>query len=332
MNQTMKSKQLMNARAGAAFTSTLQLLPSMLVNEYLEEEKEEKEQLRFIAEAEKKLLMGNRLASFLSWTKTFTKGFLYVAWSVIFLFIGITMKLEEDNREWLFLPVWRVCILLGCIPVVRFLPSHAMFIVIFIMENQMVSKNGGVLVYYLMSIRGGGDRERFGGCIDEIDRVYLSQSGAGNVLKALLARSLSRHFHTKAYFERMQEAVQNEYYLMALLKPRGTQLLPTLLGADAPLSKLNALSTMFRRKEEFKPTLNASEGPMRVSSNPLERSGVTRGGDGYLPMVNVDIQLLSALDLNTGKLSPRGSMAMMSLMRAGSMASTPTGCRYGPQN
>eukprot|EP00798_Chlamydomonas_sp_ICE-L_P026210 gene26210-11941_t len=48
------------------------------------------------------------------------------------------------------------------------------------------------------------------------------------------------------------------------------------------------------------------------------------------PMANVDIQLLSALDLNTGKLPPRGSMAMMSLMRAGSMASTPTGCRQAP--
>eukprot|EP00798_Chlamydomonas_sp_ICE-L_P026211 gene26211-11942_t len=48
------------------------------------------------------------------------------------------------------------------------------------------------------------------------------------------------------------------------------------------------------------------------------------------PMANADIQLLSALDMNTGKLPPRGSMAMISLMRAGNMASTPTSCRQAP--
>ncbi|GAX78241.1 hypothetical protein CEUSTIGMA_g5683.t1 [Chlamydomonas eustigma] len=42
----------------------------------------------------------------------------------------------------------------------------------------------------------------------------------GNVLKALLARTLSRHFHTKSYFERMQDAVQKEYFLMELAKER----------------------------------------------------------------------------------------------------------------
>ena len=72
---------------------------------------------------------------------------------------------------------------------------------------------------------------------------------SGNVLKALIARALSRRFHTKSYFERMQvwmslrvcggvffsavssficlavcyavqDAVQKEYFLVALAKPK----------------------------------------------------------------------------------------------------------------
>ncbi|KAL0039998.1 hypothetical protein WJX79_001782 [Trebouxia sp. C0005] len=41
-----------------------------------------------------------------------------------------------------------------------------------------------------------------------------------NVLKTLVAKIMASHFHKEAHFEKMQEALQKEYFLMALSQPR----------------------------------------------------------------------------------------------------------------
>ncbi|KAL3160440.1 hypothetical protein ABBQ32_010760 [Trebouxia sp. C0010 RCD-2024] len=41
-----------------------------------------------------------------------------------------------------------------------------------------------------------------------------------NVLKTLLAKIMASHFHKEAHFEKMQEALQKEYFLIALSQPR----------------------------------------------------------------------------------------------------------------
>ena len=41
-----------------------------------------------------------------------------------------------------------------------------------------------------------------------------------DVLKTMGAKLMANHFHQETYFQRMQEALRKEYFLMALSQPR----------------------------------------------------------------------------------------------------------------
>lgn len=172
------------------------------------------------------------------------------AWLAILIWIGLfttaAVLLEQrgHNVEFLHLYLWRWCIAVACLPVVWFLPKKIIFLVIVIMETQLWGSGNSKsqLVYQLMGIRhsavalmrmvgafivihfvivGGMDPQHLQ-WEGNINKFWLCGSLLcfANVLKSLAARSVGRHFHTKSYFERMRDAVQKEYFLMALTKPK----------------------------------------------------------------------------------------------------------------
>lgn len=54
--------------------------------------------------------------------------------------------------------------------------------------------------------------------------VCLALAALGLLLAQVLTKVLAAHFHRKGFFDRLKKALQDEYYLMALSKPRGHRL------------------------------------------------------------------------------------------------------------
>ncbi|KAK9815600.1 hypothetical protein WJX72_006571 [[Myrmecia] bisecta] len=57
----------------------------------------------------------------------------------------------------------------------------------------------------------------------------------GNVLKTLAAKMLATHFHKQAHFEKMQDALKKEYFIMALSQTRSSARIDDLEDPDKPV-------------------------------------------------------------------------------------------------
>ncbi|KAG2500887.1 hypothetical protein HYH03_001647 [Edaphochlamys debaryana] len=262
--------------AGRGFSSDMDLDASGNLADYLRDAARE-EQLRQSAEAAGSLrgcCCG--LLSLLLTSRAALKRALAAVVCVGGLAAAIYLSLTpQGQREVWELPVWRWFLVVGCLPIVWYLPWITVFLIVLALESMLPvavpgrsarspmaaaagagggNKPGGwdgergasaggpaMMIYHILGVRRHVVRVLRSVCAqllihyavaDHIEpeaKPYetavmktwacLTLLLTANMLKSLVAKALSKHFHSKGYLERMQKAVQQELVLMALSRP-----------------------------------------------------------------------------------------------------------------
>lgn len=125
-----------------------------------------------------------------------------------------------------------------------------------------------------------------------------------NVLKALAAKLTATSFHQESHFKKMQEALQKEYYIMALSQPRSEQKVDELLGnvrRESTQEEVN-MGDFGQAPEQHEPASEAEE-PLRKWRNggsiPREFQG--RSTSSFINRVAVAVKKRSMKHLMSGK-------------------------------
>ncbi|KAL3133145.1 hypothetical protein ABBQ38_007040 [Trebouxia sp. C0009 RCD-2024] len=155
---------------------------------------------------------------------------------------AIALRVTSPNARILFLESWRWCFFFaGFVPIHYFsegvvhLAEMAVESKLFTVQQALyfaVSIHKSVarflraclsLLLFLVSFADGKEREEYvqiaWSTIMKI-LICLILCSVADVAKTLLAKLLSSHFHKRAHFDKMQDALSKEYFLHALSQPR----------------------------------------------------------------------------------------------------------------
>eukprot|EP00891_Asterochloris_glomerata_P009429 jgi/Astpho2/9429/Aster-x0397 len=161
------------------------------------------------------------------------------------LVAAIIMVVQHNTRKIIYFETWRwLFFFAGFFPIYWISRVVIHLLVLMVETTAFTTKKA---VYYTIGTRKPLGRflrmlllvPLFVGCFygrandsDSVKRVFqilakvlgcLSLFFFGNVLKTFAAKAMSSHFHKEAHFEKMQEALVKEYYIMALSQPRQVQ-------------------------------------------------------------------------------------------------------------
>ncbi|DBA70546.1 TPA: hypothetical protein ACH3X2_011943 [Trebouxia sp. C0005] len=155
---------------------------------------------------------------------------------------AIAMRVTHPNARILFLETWRWCFFFAGFVPVHYVSEGAVRVAEMIVESKLftvqqalyfaVSIHKAVarclraclaLLLFLVSFADGREREEYvqlaWSTVMKI-LVCLILCSVADVAKTLLAKLLSSHFHKRAHFDKMQDALNKEYFLHALSQPR----------------------------------------------------------------------------------------------------------------
>ena len=182
------------------------------------------------------LLAASHASSAATSSQPTTRRVIALLWFLAFSSAAILSLIFAAETKIFYLALWRCFSLFASLPIVWYIPQIVVFLSVVLLERAQPSDGQGQIVYLLTGCRkravwflrclmmqvilhvlisgstGGstweGNLMRFWTCISLIL--------AGSICSALIARSLSHHFHSKTYFTRMRDAIRKEHFLHVL--------------------------------------------------------------------------------------------------------------------
>ena len=158
-----------------------------------------------------------------------------LVWCVFFILSAVLSFIWAESLTIVYLAAWRWCCLFALLPIIFYVPQLMIFVAVVLLER--ISSDGqDQMVYLLMGVRkrcvwflrvlfmqlsvhlvvsGGLGNPTWEGNLMRL-WTCLSLVMAGTICSALIARSLSHHFHSKSYFSRMRSAIRKEQFLLTL--------------------------------------------------------------------------------------------------------------------
>ncbi|DBA97314.1 TPA: hypothetical protein ACH3X1_015052 [Trebouxia sp. C0004] len=155
---------------------------------------------------------------------------------------AIAMRVTHPNARILFLETWRWFFFAAGFVPIHYVSEGAVRVAEMIVESKLftvqqalyfaVSIHKSVarclraclaLLLFLVSFADGREREEYVQLAWSTTLkilVCLILCSVADVAKTLLAKLLSSHFHKRAHFDKMQDALNKEYFLHALSQPR----------------------------------------------------------------------------------------------------------------
>jgi len=162
--------------------------------------------------------------------------------SLCFLVAGIILVIFFRGRNTLYFDAWRWCFFICAFVPIYWLSRLVVHLLVLVVEAKLFT-NAKVLFFLLSVRRDLGRMLRMVAWIpvsaalfgpvsnraEGVKTVYetilrllgcVALFWLGNILKTVIARSISSHFHKEAHFHKMKDALEQEAYLAALSQPR----------------------------------------------------------------------------------------------------------------